>query len=80
MTMKSSGSVPVTRLAPHGGCNWTGCEECFPIPPVKHGHDIEINSKHGWHTIYLDGKLVASTDEAVHIASLVQTILESTVT
>lgn len=18
------------RIAPHGGCNWQGCEECFP--------------------------------------------------
>lgn len=25
------------RLAPHGGCNWEGCEECFPAwsKPVK---------------------------------------------
>lgn len=20
----------MTHLAPHGGCNWEGCEECFP--------------------------------------------------
>jgi hypothetical protein len=20
----------MTKLAPHGGCNWRGCEECFP--------------------------------------------------
>lgn len=20
----------ITRLAPHGGCNWKGCRECFP--------------------------------------------------
>lgn len=20
----------MTRLAPHGGCNWEGCKECFP--------------------------------------------------
>lgn len=20
------------KLAPHGGCNWVGCRECFPTP------------------------------------------------
>ena len=20
----------MTKLAPHGGCNWTSCRECFP--------------------------------------------------
>jgi hypothetical protein len=23
------------RLAPHGGCNWEGCRECFPEQKVK---------------------------------------------
>lgn len=24
----------VTALAPHGGCNWKGCRECFPKQPA----------------------------------------------
>lgn len=23
--------MPLTRLAPHGGCNWLKCRECFPL-------------------------------------------------
>lgn len=29
-----AGTAPVTPLAPHGGCNWEGCKECFPAAPV----------------------------------------------
>lgn len=28
-------TVPVTPLAPHGGCNWEGCNECFSPQPVS---------------------------------------------
>jgi hypothetical protein len=25
----------MTGLAPHGGCNWEGCKECFPDGPTS---------------------------------------------
>ncbi|OFW55829.1 MAG: hypothetical protein A2Y75_05280 [Candidatus Solincola sediminis] len=32
--------IKMTDLAPHGGCNWTGCRECFPET-----QSIEINEE-----------------------------------
>ncbi len=35
----------MTRLAPHGGCNWRGCQECFPeaklISPDQYIDQVE---------------------------------------
>ncbi len=35
----------MTRLAPHGGCNWRGCQECFPdfkmITPDQYIDQVE---------------------------------------
>lgn len=30
MTSYDIANAGETRLAPHGGCNWQGCRECFP--------------------------------------------------
>ena len=30
----------MNRLAPHGGCNWEGCTECFPDQKPKGMEEI----------------------------------------
>jgi len=30
----------MTELAPHGGCNWSGCQVCFPQQPKTEGNTM----------------------------------------
>lgn len=41
-------SIAMTSLAPHGGCNWQGCTECFPERPDSHKVVSATLHTQGW--------------------------------
>lgn len=61
----------MTELAPHGGCNWKGCQECFPREQRSETefYDVTISFRvpkayvesktpqEWWQTFLTDGKL-----------------------